>query len=357
MKKVVKVIAMFVLGAIIFANVLPVWAETTTAEENTTIAETTTAEEKTTEKETTTAEEKTTVEETTVDKNDDEISVTFENGETYTQYVYTGKVIKPKLTIKKEDGSIASPNEYSVEYMSDSKSTGAHHLTVTYLKSGYKAMRRYDIVPGITEKIDVKVKNGQVTISWKPVPGAGVYRVYKYDEQKGYYVEMYWSDGEIASAKTSRTFTKEELKPGGKYKMAIMALPGIEWMPTDYMAYFTVDTAKDTDASQKPVTLTKPADKPVLITPQPTKPGETAESVATTIKDETVVNPTEETVAVPENEQNAADEVDTPEYDSQENNIEEDEKDPADKTKLIIIIVVILVAVAGIVFSVYKKKK
>ncbi len=356
MNKVMKVIAISVLCAMMFVNALPVWAETTTVEENTTAAETTTAEEKTTVAETTTEEEKVTVEKTTVDKDDDEISVTFENGDTYTRYVYTGEVIAPKLTIRKEDGSIASSDEYTIEYSfgCDSKSVGAHHVTVTYLKSGYKAMRRYDIVPGITEKIDVKVKNSQVTISWKPVPGAGVYRVYKYDEQKGHYVEMYWPDGEIASAKTSRTFTKEELKPGGKYKMAIMALPGIEWMPTDYMAYFTVDTTKDTDESQKPVTLTKPADKPVLITPQPTKPGETAESVATTIKDETAVNPTDETITSPENEQDVAGNA---EYNKQENSIQEDKKDPANKTKLVIIIVVILVAVAGIVFSVYKKKK
>ena len=371
MKKTLKVIAMLVLTAVMLVNALPVWAETTTAEENTTVAETTTAEEKTTAEEQTTKIETTHAEDTTAEPSStktERIYVSIKDkgvapAQSSPIYIYTGKPIKPAVFVTKGDGTEVDKADYTLEYTGDCINPGNYSAKIVYKKNGYTVEDIYQIIPGTTDKINVKVKDGQVTVSWNPVPGAKVYRVYKYDtiyvnnEKRTGYFEMYWSDGQIASSDTSRTFTKNELKPGGKYKMAIMALPGIEWMPTSQMAYFTVDTTKDTDAAQKPVTLTKPADKPVLITPQPTKPGETAESVATTIKDETVVNPTEETVAVPENEQNAADEVDTPEYDSQENNIEEDEKDPADKTKLIIIIVVILVAVAGIVFSVYKKKK
>lgn len=352
MKRFIKIIAMLIFCALMFANILPVSAETTT------VAGNTTAEEKTTERETTpaeekTTEEKTTEEKTTTDKNDDEISVTFENGKVNTQYVYTGKVITPKLTIRKEDGSIASPDEYSVEYMSDSKSTGAHHVTVTYLKSGYKAMCRYDIVPGTTDKINVKVKDGKVTVSWNPVPGAGVYRVYKYDEAKNMYIEMYWSDGEIASASTTRTFTKDELKPGGKYKMAIMALPAINWMPTDQMAYFTVDTAKDTDASQKPVTT----EKTTLITPQPTKAGATLPKIElTTVKESE--NTTEEKITV---EKNTTGEIEnttgTISHAQANSDSEEEEKTPVDRTKLVLIICVSLLAIVGIVFTVYKKKK
>lgn len=362
MKKFIRVLTFLMALCLLWMSALPVSAETTTvaetttAEEKTTVEEKTTAEEKTTERETTpaeekTTEEKTTAEKTTTDKSDDEIFVAFEKGEAYKQYVYTGKVIKPKLIVKKEDGSIASPDEYTIKYMSDSKSPGAYHVTVTYLKSGYKVTLRYDIIPGTTDKINVKVKNGQVTVSWNPVPGAGVYRVYKYNEETGRYSEMWWSDGQIASPKTSRTFTSKELKPGGKYKMAIMALDTINQMPTDQMAYFTVDTTKDTDTAQKPVTTTKPAEKPTLITPQPTKPGETEESVATT-------TPEDGTTFVPESTTGIMNVFDELKNNASDNDTQtEEEKEPFSKIKLVIILVIVPLAIAGIIFSLWKKKK
>ncbi len=345
MKKIIRITTMILCLCMLWATALPASAETTTAGE------------------TTTADEKTTVEETTVDKNDDEISVTFENGETSTEYIYSGEVITPNLTIRKEDGSIASPDEYTIEYSfgCDSKSVGAHHVTVTYLKSGYKALRRYDIIPGKTDKINVKVKDGKVTVSWNPVPGAGVYRVYKYDEAKGQYIEMYWSDGEIASSSTSRTFTKEELKPGGKYKMGIMALGAINWMPTDQMAYFTVDTTKDTDGAQKPVSTekqTQKTEKPTLVTPQPTKHGVTSEGVVNTTVKEEVGTTAEEKTTIEENTtaeiKSTVDELANAEAD--DDNVSK-EKAPIDRTKLVLIICVSLLAIVGIVFTVYKKKK
>ncbi len=338
MKKAIKVIAMLIFCALMFANILPASAETTESAVTTPSA----------------------VEDSTV-------SVTFENGEVYTQYIYTGEVITPKLIIKKTDGSTPSPDEYSIEYLTDSKSTGAHHLTVTYLKSGYKAMRRYDIVPGKTDKVDVKVKDGKVAVSWNPVPGAGVYRVYKYNEATGTYGEMWWSDGQIAAASTSRTFTSEELEPGKTYKMGIMALPSIEWMPTDEITYFTVEVPKDsTDNAAKPVTTekatekhTQKAEKTTLITPQPTKPGVTSEGVvSTTVKEEVATTAEEKTTL----EENTTEEIKSTaetltDVQADSDNVSEEKEPVVDRTKLIIIIVVCLLAIAGIIFSVYKKKK
>lgn len=283
---------------------------------------------------------------------DSALSVNFKGGKPMAEYVYTGEVITPELEIRKMDGSIPSPDEYSIEYVfdSDSKSVGAQHVQVTYLKNGYKVILRYDIVPGKTDKIDVKVEDGLVTVSWNPVPGAGVYRVYKYNEETGRYSEMLWPDGQIASAGTSRTFTKDELKVGGKYKMGIMALDTITQMPTDQMAYFVVDTTRDTV-----VTTTKKADteeKNTLI--RPTATAVAAET--TTVTEETGTTADEEvTTAVPDGEAVYESVVETLETD--EDNVNDNKKDNSDRIKLGIGIAVIVLAVAGIAFAVYKKKK
>ncbi|MBQ2827649.1 MAG: hypothetical protein IJF20_00250 [Clostridia bacterium] len=333
MKKVTKLIAMLIFCAVMFVNVLPVSAMTTQ------IIITPSYEE------------------------DSALSVNFKGGKPMAEYVYTGEVITPELEIRKMDGSIPSPDEYSIEYVfdSDSKSVGAQHVQVTYLKNGYKVILRYDIVPGKTDKIDVKVEDGLVTVSWNPVPGAGAYRVYKYNEETGRYSEMWWSEDAIASASTSRTFTEEELKVGEKYKMGIMALGNAEWMPTDQMAYFTVDTTKDTDVTQKPVSTekqTQKTEKTTLITPQPTKPGVTSEGVVSTTVKEEVGTTAEEKTTIEENTtaeiKSTVDTLANAEAD--DDNVSE-EKAPIDRTKLVLIICVSLLAIVGIVFTIYKKKR
>ena len=323
MKIFVKTITMFILCAIVVTGALPVSAMTTQ------VIITPSYEE------------------------DSALSVNFKGGKPMAEYVYTSEVITPELEIRKMDGSIPSPDEYVFD--SDSKSVGAQHVQVTYLKNGYKVILRYDIVPGKTDKIDVKVEDGLVMVSWNPVPGAGAYRVYKYNEETGRYSEMWWSEDVIASASTSRTFTEEELKVGEKYKMGIMALGNAEWMPTDQMAYFTVDTTKDTDVTQKPVSTekqTQKTEKTTLITPQPTKPGVTSEGVVkeagTTAEEKTTIeeNTTAEIKSTVDTLTNA---------EADDDNVSE-EKAPVDRTKLVLIICVSLLAIVGSVFTVYKKK-
>lgn len=341
MKKIIRMTTMILCLCMMWANVLPVFAETTT------VAANTTTEEKTT-------EEKTTVEPSTTKK--ERIYITIKSEKPVPQYVYTGKAIRPEVVVTKEDGTVASESEYELEYVGDCTAPGRYGVRATYKKNGYSIEADFLIVPGTTDKINVKIKDGKVTVSWNPVPGAGVYRVYKYDEAKGSYVEMWWSDGQIASASTSRTFTKDELKPGGKYKMAIMALASINQMPTDQMAYFTVDTTKDTDVAQKPVTTEKQTlktEKPTLLTPQPTKPGE----VNTTVKEEAGTTAEEKTTI----EENTTAEIKSTvdklaDAETDDDNVSE-EKAPVDRTKLVLIICVSLLAIVGIVFTVYKKKR
>ena len=244
MKKITVIITMLVLSAIMLTSALTVSAETTTAPETTTIAETTTTgenttiEKKTTERETTPAEDTETEAKTTETPSTkrEKIYVSIKDkgvAPAYASpiYIYTGKPIKPVVTVTKGDGTAVDKADYTLEYTGDCTNPGNHGVKVVYKKNGYAVEALYQIIPGTTNKINVKVKNGQVTVSWNPVPGANVYRVYKYNEETERYSEMWWSDGQIASAKTSRTFTSKELKPGEKYKMAIMALPAINWMP------------------------------------------------------------------------------------------------------------------------------
>ncbi len=361
MKNAIKIFMMCVLCVTMIMNTLLVSAETITVAETTTVSEKTTVEEKTTAKEKTTERETTPAEDTETEAKTTETPSTKREkiyisikdkgvAPAYASpiYIYTGKPIKPVAVVTKGDGTEVDKSDYTLEYTGDCTNPGNHGVKVVYKKNGYAVEAPYQIIPGTTDKINVKVKNGQVTVSWNPVPGAGVYRVYKYNEETGRYSEMWWSADEIASPKTSRTFTSKELKPGGKYKMAIMALPSINWMPTNQMAYFTVDTTKDTETAQKPVTTTKPAEKPTLITPQPTNPGETVESVATT-------TPEDGTTAVPDGEAVYESVVETLETD--EDNVNDNKKDNSDRIKLGIGIAVIVLAVAGIAFAVYKKKK
>lgn len=355
MKKLISITIVILCLCTLLSSALPASAETTTAEEKTTV------EEKTTERETTPAEEKTTEEKTTkapVTK-EEVIYISFKNEDPMNpmpKYVYTGKEIKPQVVVTREDRSELDKSEYTLEYEGDFVNPGMHTIYAVYKKNGYKIGATFWIIPGRTDKINVKVKDGKVTVSWNPVPGAGVYRVYKYDETKGYYSEMWWSADEIASPKTSRTFTKEELKPGGKYKMAIMALPAINWMPTDQMAYFTVDTTKDTDTTQK-VTVTEKQtqkiEKTTLAAPQTTK----LEEATAVVTEETGTGAenTEPTIAV--NGNDAETEKETLADVQVDSSGTEDEKAPLDRTKLAIIIVVCVLAIGGIVFSVYKKKK
>ena len=368
MKKFIKITIMMLFLCMLWVNVLPVSAETTTVAESTTVAETTTVEEKTTAEEKPTERETTSAEDTETEVKTTEPPTTKKEmiyvsikdkgvAPAYASpiYIYTGKPIKPVPVVTKGDGTEVDKSDYTVEYTGDCTNPGNHGVRVVYKKNGYAVEALYQIIPGTTDKINVKVKNGQVTVSWNPVPGAGVYRVYKYNEETGRYSELWWSDGQIASAKTSRTFTSKELKPGGKYKMGIMALDTINQMPTNQMAYFTVDTTKDTETAQKPVT-TKPAEKPTLITPQPTKPGETVESVATT-------TPEDGTTVVPESTTGITDVLNELESvaetleSKEENEVSDNKNDNSQKIKLGIIIAVIILAIAGIVFSVYKKKK
>ncbi len=330
MKKFLGVITVILILCLMCGSVLTVSAdETTTSAETTTVIETTA------------------VAETTTKADNSKIYASFKDGNPFPQYVYTGKEIKPEVVVKTEDKIVVDKSEYTVEYLTDCKKPGNHDIAVTYNKNGYKVIITFRIITGKTDKINVNIKNGKVTVSWNPVPGAGVYRVYKYDEKNGYYTEMMWSDGQIASASTSRTFTSDELKPGGKYKMAIMALPAIESMPTDQMAYFTVDTTKDTETTQKPVTTEKNTEKPTATAPVTTK------AEATTADEETGTTATETTMA----EENTTAKTENTSGDKNASAEVQSEKDPIDKTKLIIILGVSLLAIAGIVFSVYKKKK
>lgn len=176
--------------------------------------------------------------------------------------VYTGKPIKPEVVVTKVDGSVAKPSEYTITYDDNCHELGVHYVTVVYLKSDYKIMLDYWVVPGKTTKVDMTAKNGVVTLSWAPVKGAKAYRVLEYNASKGMYVEIPWEDGSYAANKTSRTFNN--LKAGKTYNMAIMALETVDHMPTEQIKTFkfTVPASGEGSLNIVPgvkVTTTKPS--------------------------------------------------------------------------------------------------
>lgn len=201
------------------------------------------------------------------------VAVSFKDGQTYAEYVYTGNPIKPEIVVTKVDKTIANPSEYTVTYDDNCHELGAHFITVEYLKSGYIIMLDYRVVPGKTEKVDMTAKNGNVTLSWAAVKGATCYRVYEYNASKGKYVEIPWEDGSIAAPKLSRTFTN--LEAGKTYNMGIMALEAVNHMPTKQMKTFkftvpesgegNLNIVPGINATTKP-TATKVAESQTTIT-------------------------------------------------------------------------------------------
>ncbi len=301
------------------------------------------------------------------------------------EYVYTGQKIKPEVIVTKVDKTVADPSEYKLTYGEDCDKTGVHFVTAEYLKSGYKISIDYWVVPGKTNRVDMSAKNGKLTLSWSSVAGATCYRVYKYDPSTGNPVELFWDDGSIATLETSRTFT--DLKPGKTYEFGIMALPGINWMPTQQIRTFKFTVPKSGDSSMnlvpginettnsqttKPETTKKLVENNVpttvseLTTVIPTTSETTKKlvenNVPTTVSELTTVIPTTSgtTTEVAETKEittQAKTTVKNKKSTTQKSGDEKSEKEEFDVWNVVPIAVAVVAIGAGAGIIIYKKKK
>lgn len=282
------------------------------------------------------------------------------------EYIYTGEKIKPEIVVKKFDGSIADPTEYKVYYDDDCHKTGIHSVEVEYLKNGYKVSSDYSVVPGKTQRVDITVKNGNVTLSWAAVKGATCYRVYKHNASTGSYSEVLWEDGSFSAPFLSRTFS--DLEPGKTYDMAIMALASENSMPTKQRKTFkfTVPANKEgtfnivpginepsEDTTKKVTTTTKVTEKKEPTTTLTTK---VVTTEATTLPETTLLL---KTTSLPETTTPPKTTAQT-ETKSEiiEATVNTSPKESSNTNIIIPIIVVVITAVVvGVAFVVIKKKK
>lgn len=90
--------------------------------------------------------------------------------------IYTGKVLKPKVTVKLS-GKTLSSKYYTVSYKNNKK-IGKATVTVKG-KNGYSGSvkKSFNIVPGKVTNVKVTADSSTAKVSWKAVPGATLYRV------------------------------------------------------------------------------------------------------------------------------------------------------------------------------------
>ncbi|MGN0443808.1 MAG: fibronectin type III domain-containing protein [Acutalibacteraceae bacterium] len=135
-----------------------------------------------------------------------------------TSYTYTGKSLKPSVTVKDSKGkTLKSGTDYTVKYSSDTKNVGTVTVTVT-LKGKYTGTKKltYKILPKqVTGLKASSIKTTSLKLTWSKVTGAKYYKV-----------EMSTDGKKWKTVKTVSTnsLTVSKLKSGTKYQFRVTAL-------------------------------------------------------------------------------------------------------------------------------------
>ena len=97
---------------------------------------------------------------------------------------YTGKAIRPSVTIRDGAYTLRSGKDYSL-YYKDNKNVGTATITVKG-KGSYTGSKKvyFKIIPRETKIVDVSLTRQELTISWDEVPEADMYYIYR-SEDKG----------------------------------------------------------------------------------------------------------------------------------------------------------------------------
>ena len=93
-------------------------------------------------------------------------------------YTYDGKSHKPKVTVYDRKGKVISTNYYQVSYSSNTKSIGAHYVTVKF--KGYYSgttSKKYVINPKATKLTGLSAKSKGFTAKWRKGSSCTGYQV------------------------------------------------------------------------------------------------------------------------------------------------------------------------------------
>lgn len=158
---------------------------------------------------------------------------------TYTSSVaYTGKALKPKVTVKDGKTTLKSGTHYTVKYSSN-KAFGTGKITVTGVsKNGYTGSKtlNFKIVPG-KPSVSVSTTSTTAKLSWKKVAGATKYIIYKYNSSNKKYEKL------ATTTKTSYTVKSLKANSTTYFKIKASATSNKKTYTSDYSKKITAKTA------------------------------------------------------------------------------------------------------------------
>lgn len=130
---------------------------------------------------------------------------------------YTGKALKPTVTVKNGKTTLKNGTHYTVTYKNNTK-IGKATVTIKGVeKKGYSGTKTltFNIVPANVKGLRATQTTSTVKLTWSKVAGAAGYRVFKYDTKKKTWVK-------VADTKNTN-YTVTKLKAGTSYKYAVKA--------------------------------------------------------------------------------------------------------------------------------------
>ncbi len=133
----------------------------------------------------------------------------------YASTTYTGKALRPTVKVQYNDIALVQGQDYNVQYSANTAcGTAQVKLTGTGDYTG-AVSRSFKILPGRVTGMSTSRTTTTITVNWKQVPGAAVYRVYQSTSANGNYSKVATVSG--AKAKISK------LSAGKKYYFKIAA--------------------------------------------------------------------------------------------------------------------------------------
>jgi len=133
---------------------------------------------------------------------------------------YTGKAIKPALTVKDGSKKLVAGVDYKVTYSNNTKCGTAKAKITGVSKNGYKSTKtvNFNIRPAkITPKV-TNVKYNQQKVTWSKVTGATSYKVYKSTNNKTYKLVK------TVKSSASRVYKSTGLEAGRTYYYKVRAV-------------------------------------------------------------------------------------------------------------------------------------
>ena len=108
----------------------------------------------------------------------------------YASTTYTGKALRPTVKVQYNDIALVQGQDYKVQYSANTAcGTAQVKLTGTGDYTG-AVSRSFKILPGRVTGMSTSRTTTTITMNWKHVPGAAVYRVYQSTSANGNYSKV-----------------------------------------------------------------------------------------------------------------------------------------------------------------------